>query len=90
MLKGESLTNSSLDYWSLGVIMYEMLCGIPPFKEDSVEKIFDNILNYRIEWPNVSDIEEESISHKAYDLMCRLMEPDYTKRIGHSDINEIK
>jgi serine/threonine protein kinase len=74
VLKGESLTNSSLDYWSLGVIMYEMLCGIPPFNDDSVEKIFDNILNYRIEWPNVSDTEEESISHKAYDLMCRLME----------------
>ncbi|CAD8133840.1 unnamed protein product [Paramecium octaurelia] len=90
VLKGESLTNSSLDYWSLGVIMYEMLCGIPPFNDDSVEKIFDNILNYRIEWPNVSDIEEESISQNAYDLMCRLMEPDYTKRIGHSDIDEIK
>ncbi|CAD8043479.1 unnamed protein product [Paramecium primaurelia] len=90
VLKGESLTNSSLDYWSLGVIMYEMLCGIPPFNDDSVEKIFDNILNYRIEWPNVSDVEEESISHNAYDLMCRLLEPDYTKRIGHQDINEIK
>ncbi|CAK90870.1 unnamed protein product (macronuclear) [Paramecium tetraurelia] len=90
VLKGESLTNSSLDYWSLGVIMYEMLCGIPPFNDDSVEKIFDNILNYRIEWPNVSDVEEESISHNAYDLMCRLMEPDYTKRIGHEDIDEIK
>lgn len=67
-----------------------MLCGIPPFNDDSVEKIFDNILNYRIEWPNVSDTEEESISHNAYDLMCRLMEQDYTKRIGHEDINEIK
>jgi len=70
--------------------MYEMLCGIPPFNDDSVEKIFENILNYRIEWPNVSDVEEESISHNAYDLMCRLMEPDYRKRIGHLDINEIK
>lgn len=54
--------------------MYEMLCGIPPFNDDSVEKIFDNILNYRIEWPNISDEEEESISHNAYDLMCKLME----------------
>lgn len=31
--------------------MYEMLCGITPFNDETVEKIFDNILNLRIEWP---------------------------------------
>lgn len=43
--------------------MYEMLCGIPPFNDDYVEKILKNILHYKIEWPNVIDVEEESISH---------------------------
>lgn len=90
ILKGESLSNPSADYWSLGVIMYEMLCGIPPFNDDSVDKIFDNILNHRIEWPNVSDTDEDSISTAAYDLICKLLEPDYTKRIGHNSIDEIK
>lgn len=41
--------------------MYELLCGIAPFNDDTVEKIFDNILNMRIEWPSIGD-GEDSIS----------------------------
>jgi serine/threonine protein kinase len=48
--------DKSLDYWSLGVIMYEFLVGIPPFNEDTIEKIFDNIINLRIEWPEIGNI----------------------------------
>ena len=31
--------------------MYEMLVGVPPFNDTTVEKLFDNILNLRMEWP---------------------------------------
>ena len=34
--------------------MYEMLCGIPPFNDDSVEKIFENIEKMQMEWPEIS------------------------------------
>lgn len=61
ILNGISTQNPSADYWSLGVIMYEMLCGIPPFNDESIEKIFDNILNLRIEWPAIGE-DENSIS----------------------------
>lgn len=30
--------------WSLGVLAYEFLIGIPPFNDESPEKIFENIL----------------------------------------------
>lgn len=76
ILKGESVSNFSADYWSLGVLMYEMLVGIPPFNDDSIEKIFDNILNMRIEWPPIGD-EEGCISKNAYDLIFNLLNPDY-------------
>lgn len=44
VIKGESISNESLDLWSLGVITYEFLVGIPPFNDDTPEKIFENIL----------------------------------------------
>jgi serine/threonine protein kinase len=69
--------------------MYELLVGIPPFNDDAIEKIFDNILNLRMEWPQVG-YEEDCISPEAYDLIQKLLTPDYTKRIGHDDIEDIK
>jgi serine/threonine protein kinase len=83
------VTNFSADYWSLGVLMYEMLVGIPPFNDNSIEKIFENILNMRVDWPPIGD-EDGCISNNAHDLISKLLNPDYKERIGHSRIEEIK
>ena len=70
IILGESTNNKSLDWWSMGVIMYEFLVGVPPFNDESVEKIFDNIRNMRITWPEIGDIEDgDKISPEAADLM---------------------
>jgi hypothetical protein len=53
--------------------MYEMLCGVAPFNDDTVEKIFENILNFRIEWPTLGD-GEDCMSYDAFDLITRLLE----------------
>ncbi|CAK61414.1 unnamed protein product (macronuclear) [Paramecium tetraurelia] len=89
IIKGVSSDNYSTDYWSLGVIMYELLVGVPPFNDTTVERLFDNILNLRMEWPQIGS-EEDCISHNAADLIKQLMEPEFTKRIGHNNIQEIK
>lgn len=34
-----------VDWWALGVCMYEFMTGIPPFNDDTPQKVFDNILN---------------------------------------------
>jgi serine/threonine protein kinase len=37
----------AVDWWALGICMFEWLCGYPPFADESPEAIFSNILNHR-------------------------------------------
>ncbi|KAL0425217.1 UNVERIFIED_CONTAM: putative serine/threonine protein kinase IREH1 [Sesamum radiatum] len=56
------------DWWSVGVILFELIVGIPPFNAEHPQKIFDNILNRKIPWPRVPD----EMSLEAHDLIDRL------------------
>ncbi|KAK9143305.1 hypothetical protein Syun_012705 [Stephania yunnanensis] len=56
---------ATADWWSVGVILFELLVGIPPFNADHPLKIFDNILNRDITWPMIP----EEMSYEAYDLI---------------------
>ena len=42
-----------MDWWSLGVIIYELIVGIPPFNDDTESQIFDNIIQLKITWPPI-------------------------------------
>mgnify|MGYP001047296325 CR=1 FL=1 len=77
-----------VDFWALGVILYEFLVGYPPFSGSSPAEIFQNILNtnYTISWDELSD---EDISPAAADLVRRLL-CDADKRLGSNSIEEIK
>lgn len=35
----------SVDWWALGVCLYEFMTGIPPFNDETPQKVFDNILS---------------------------------------------
>lgn len=77
-----SLNNPSVDYWSLGVILFEFLVGVPPFTDDTVEKIFDNIKNLRIPWDEIPvGIGEDLISYDALDLLKKLLNRNPKRKI---------
>eukprot|EP00698_Gefionella_okellyi_P005673 TRINITY_DN1513_c0_g1_i2.p1 TRINITY_DN1513_c0_g1~~TRINITY_DN1513_c0_g1_i2.p1 ORF type:complete len:1007 (+),score=219.75 TRINITY_DN1513_c0_g1_i2:67-3087(+) len=76
----------SVDWWALGVILYEMLSGCPPFNSDSAELVFANILNGTIEWgPNT-----EHIPPVARDLITRLLVLNPLQRLGKEGAAEVK
>ncbi|KAI9101590.1 hypothetical protein K1719_023834 [Acacia pycnantha] len=74
------------DWWSVGVILFELLVGIPPFNAEHPQMIFDNILNRNIPWPRVP----EEMSPEARDLIDRLLTEDPNQRLGARGASEVK
>ncbi|XP_041997406.1 calcium-dependent protein kinase 20-like [Salvia splendens] len=66
------------DVWSAGVIIYILLCGVPPFWDESEQGIFEQILKGELDfvsepWP--------SISESAKDLVRKILVQDPKKRL---------
>jgi len=40
-----------VDYWSIGIILYIILCGFPPFYEENNQILFDKIKNCEYDFP---------------------------------------
>lgn len=70
-----------LDFWALGVIGFEFLTGYLPFNDETPDKIFNNILEKEIEWPDIG-YGEGQIHPMAKDFLQRLMNRDPTQRLG--------
>ena len=68
------------------MITYEFLYGIPPFHDETPEKVFENILSGHIEWHE--DFYE--VSPEAKDFMQRLMTLDPAQRLGANGAEEVK
>jgi serine/threonine protein kinase len=66
-----------IDWWSLGVIAFEFLTGLPPFMDSQVDAVFENILGCEVPWP---DIPEE-MSASAAGVIKELLEPDLNQRL---------
>lgn len=67
--------NRAVDWWAFGILLFEMLCGYPPFYDESPLVIYDKILDGRIQWPKM-------FNTVIKDLIRKLLVPDRTKRLG--------
>ncbi|XP_006767242.1 PREDICTED: calcium/calmodulin-dependent protein kinase type 1G isoform X2 [Myotis davidii] len=69
--------SKAVDCWSIGVITYILLCGYPPFYEETESKLFEKIKEgyYEFESPFWDDISES-----AKDFICHLLEKDPSER----------
>ena len=75
-----------VDWWSLGIIMFEMMIGYPPFYSDSSTETCKKILD----WKNYLEIKPEiNISKEAVDILKKLIN-DPEKRLGRNGAEEIK
>nr|GLL21071.1 probable serine/threonine protein kinase IRE [Ipomoea trifida] len=77
---------ATADWWSIGVIIFELLVGIPPFNAEHPQQIFNNIMNRDIPWPRVPD----EISSEAYDLINKLLIENPVQRLGATGTGEVK
>jgi serine/threonine protein kinase len=71
--KGHS---KSVDWWSLGILIFEMMAGYPPFYDDNHFGIYEHILAGKVQYPAYFE-------NTAKDLVKKLLVIDRTKRLGN-------
>lgn len=67
--------NHGVDWWALGVLIFELLGGYPPFYDENPLEIYKKITVGVYVFP-------ECIYPSARDLISKLIEPDQSKRFG--------
>jgi len=74
----------SVDWWALGILIFEMLSGYPPFYDNDPVKIYKKIISSVIEFPRFLDT-------KSKDIIRKLLNPEVSVRLGvHDDGESIK
>lgn len=83
VLRGHGHT-AAVDWWTLGIFIYEMLFGITPFKGSSRNKTFGNILRHDVTFPDpsIDGKKLQVVSSNCKNLIKQLLIKDENKRLG--------
>ncbi|KAI8364918.1 kinase-like domain-containing protein [Blakeslea trispora] len=82
---------SSVDWWTLGVLIYEMLYGTTPFKGSNRNETFSKILSCDVRFPPLYKRQPQAVSNICKSLVHRLLEKRESNRLGSiSGASEVK
>ena len=87
VIEQKSSYGSSVDIWSLGVNLYILLCGYPPF-DDSEDCRVPMLIQMTTSSYTFPDDPWRNISKEAKDLINRMLTPDFRRRITTKEIGQ--
>jgi len=77
IIKGEPYKMRDHDMWSLGVILFIMVCGTMPYDDSNVRKMLKDQLSRKLRFPPHA---AQTLSDECKDLIHRLIEPNANRR----------
>ncbi len=78
--------DKNADWWSFGILLFEMLCGLPPFYVENLDKMYEMIKSGAVKFP-----KRINLSDDAKDVIKKLLEKNPKKRLGSQNgIEDIK
>lgn len=75
-----------VDWWAMGIILYEFLVGCVPFFGDTPEELFGQVISDEIVWPEGDD----ALPPDAQDLTSKLLHQNPLERLGTGSATEVK
>ena len=79
--------DKNVDWWSFGILLYEMICGIPPFYLQDLNKMYFLIKNEK----NIKFDKKFLVSKDAKDVITKLLEKNVEDRLcSHYGLEELK
>ncbi|XP_069837279.1 microtubule-associated serine/threonine-protein kinase 2 [Dendropsophus ebraccatus] len=75
-----------VDWWAMGIILYEFLVGCVPFFGDTPEELFGQVISDEIAWPE----GEDALPADAQDLISKLLRQSPLERMGTGGAFEVK
>uniref|UniRef100_A0A673N0G2 non-specific serine/threonine protein kinase n=1 Tax=Sinocyclocheilus rhinocerous TaxID=307959 RepID=A0A673N0G2_9TELE len=75
-----------VDWWAMGIILYEFLVGCVPFFGDTPEELFGQVVSDEIEWPEGDD----ALPLESQDLITKLLRQSPKERLGAGGTAEVK
>ncbi|KAJ3346522.1 hypothetical protein HDU91_007014, partial [Kappamyces sp. JEL0680] len=82
VLIGKGYTKS-VDWWTLGILLYEMIGGLPPFYDENTNVMYNKILSEKL-------VFHDFMSDSVVDLLSKLLNRDGAARLGAAGPQEIK